>query len=222
MLAYQSVKVITPAFRVTGGMSALTPSVTVEDQEIADGKVTIAQVVSDGPGWLVIHAQQDAKPGPVLGYSAVADGANTDVVVALDLTGLTKTLYAMLHTDSGQVGIYEFPGDDVPVKQGEAVVMSPFNLQVAEGDAVSVSMVNFKFDSAELVVRAGTTVTWINNDGDISHTTTSDDGVWDSGLFSGGGTFSFTFDQPDVYPYYCQPHGGPGGQGMSGSIIVIF
>ena len=48
------------------------PSVTVADQEIVDGKVTIAEVVSDGPGWLVIHAQADGKPGPILGYSPVA------------------------------------------------------------------------------------------------------------------------------------------------------
>jgi plastocyanin len=72
-----------------------------------------------------------------------------------------------------------------------------------------------------LTVRVGTAVTWTNNDGNVAHTTTSDDGVWDSGLLSGGGTFNVTFDQPGVYPYYCQPHGGPGGQGMSGTIIVI-
>jgi plastocyanin len=28
------------------------------------------------------------------------------------------------------------------------------------------------------------------------------------------------FDQPGVYRYYCEMHGGPGGQGMSGTIVV--
>ncbi len=199
---------------------AVTPAVAVEDQELMGNQVTIAQVVSNGAGWIVIHADQDGKPGPVLGYSPVADGENNGVAVSLDLTGLTGTLHAMLHTDAGQMGTYEFPGDDVPVKQGEAILMSPFKLEVAEGN-VNVSIVNFSFSPAQLIVRVGTAVTWTNNDGNVRHTTTSDDGVWDSGLLSGGGTFSVTFDQPGIYPYYCQPHGGPGGQGMSGTIIVI-
>jgi plastocyanin len=192
----------------------------VTDQEIVDGTVTIAEVVSDGPGWIVIHADQDGAPGPVLGQTAVGDGENTEVAVALDLTGLTGTLYAMLHTDAGQVGTYEFPGDDVPVEGGGAIVMSPFDLEAAAGE-VDVAMVNFSFSPAQLIVRAGTTVTWTNDDGGVRHTTTADDGAWDSGLFGAGESFSFTFDQPGVYPFYCMPHGGPDGQGMSGTIIVI-
>ncbi|UCD29760.1 MAG: hypothetical protein JSV03_04560, partial [Planctomycetota bacterium] len=84
-------KVITPAFQAAGGLSEMTPSVTVMDQEIVDGTVTIAQVISDGPGWIVIHADQDGKPGPVLGQTAVQDGENADIVVALDLNDLTGT-----------------------------------------------------------------------------------------------------------------------------------
>ena len=80
------------------------PMVAVADQEIVDGTVTSAEVVSDGPGWLVIHSQADGKPGPILGYSPVADGSNTDVTVEVDATIATGILYAMLHTDAGAVG----------------------------------------------------------------------------------------------------------------------
>lgn len=106
----------------------MTPSVSVADQPIVNGTVTIAEVVSDGPGWLVIHAQKDGKPGPVLGWSPVSDGVNTDVVVKIDVTGVTETLYAMLHTDAGTVGTYEFPGADVPVKVGDKIVTPPFKI----------------------------------------------------------------------------------------------
>lgn len=106
----------------------VTPSVTVADQDIVDGTVTIAEVVSDGPGWLVIHAQKDGKPGPVLGHSAVSDGVNTNVVVEIDVSGAAETLYAMLHTDAGTVGTYEFPGPDGPVKVGDKVVTPAFNV----------------------------------------------------------------------------------------------
>ena len=37
----------------------MLPAVTVEDQEIVDNKVTIAKVVSEGPGWLVIHIHEN-------------------------------------------------------------------------------------------------------------------------------------------------------------------
>ncbi|RME87448.1 MAG: hypothetical protein D6770_09365, partial [Anaerolineae bacterium] len=60
---------------------AMTPSVTVMDQDIVNGTVTVAEVVSNGPGWIVIHAQADGKPGPILGYAPVADGVNKNVVV---------------------------------------------------------------------------------------------------------------------------------------------
>ncbi|RME44433.1 MAG: hypothetical protein D6791_13180 [Chloroflexi bacterium] len=104
------------------------PSVTVADQPIVNGTVTIAEVVSDGPGWLVVHAQKDGKPGPVLGHSAVSDGVNTNVVVKIDVSGATETLYAMLHTDAGTVGTYEFPGPDVPVKVEGKIVTPSFKV----------------------------------------------------------------------------------------------
>ncbi len=106
----------------------MTPSVTVNDQPIVNGTVTIAEVVSDGPGWLVVHAQKDGKPGPVLGHSAVSDGVNTNVVVEIDVSGATETLYAMLHTDAGTVGTYEFPGPDGPVSVDGKIVTPPFKV----------------------------------------------------------------------------------------------
>lgn len=106
----------------------MTPSVTVSDQPLVDGKVTIEKVVSNGPGWLVVHADNNGAPGPVLGHTAVADGENTNVVVELAAEGRTETLYAMLHTDAGTVGTYEFPGPDTPVSVDGAVVTPAFQV----------------------------------------------------------------------------------------------
>ena len=103
------------------------PSVVVEDQSIESGQVTIASVVSDGAGWLVVHAQVDGKPGPILGFSPVDDGENSAVLVEIDAANATETLYAMLHTDAGEMGTFEFPdGPDGPVKVDEKVVTPPF------------------------------------------------------------------------------------------------
>jgi hypothetical protein len=102
------------------------PSVIVKDQSIVNNQVIIPKVVSDGPGWLVIHLDVDGKPGAVIGYAAVHDGVNTNVAVTVDSQKATDKLFAMLHTDKGTVGVYEFPGPDVPVFVAGVMVNVPF------------------------------------------------------------------------------------------------
>jgi predicted lipoprotein with Yx(FWY)xxD motif/polyisoprenoid-binding protein YceI len=122
-------KVVTPAFMISGltTVEAMKPSVSVSDQEMAAGSVKVANVVSKGAGWLVIHAEADGKPGPILGYTALEDGESIDVLVEIDTGQATETLYAMLHTDVGETGEFEFPdGPDAPVVVDEKVVTPAF------------------------------------------------------------------------------------------------
>jgi predicted lipoprotein with Yx(FWY)xxD motif len=102
------------------------PSVTVSDQALEGDGVTIDRVVAAEPGWLVVHADNEGRPGPVVGHSSVAPGENDNVRVQIDTDMATPTLYAMLHMDRGTVGTYEFPGDDGPVAVGGQVVTPPF------------------------------------------------------------------------------------------------
>jgi plastocyanin len=88
----------------------------------------------------------------------------------------------------------------------------------AQGQEVTVRMEDNFFDQANITVEPGTTVTWVQS-GDNSHTTTSYDGLWDSGMIEGGtdGTFSFTFEEPGTYDYFCIPHEA---LGMVGTVTV--
>jgi len=79
-------------------------------------------------------------------------------------------------------------------------------------DAVEIS--NFAFSPNSLTVPAGTTVTWTNKDG-ITHTSTSDQAVWDSGGISPGQSFSVPFNTPGTFTYHCNIH-----PGMTATIIV--
>ena len=108
--------------------AAGAPSVMVSDQADMDDTVTIDKVESAGPGWIVIHIESNGAPGPVVGYAAVKDGVNTNVVVKIDSYSATPVLFAMLHTDAGRVGVYEFPGADVPVKSNGMMVSPSFNV----------------------------------------------------------------------------------------------
>jgi plastocyanin len=87
------------------------------------------------------------------------------------------------------------------------------------GAEARVSIQTFQFQPGDLTVRAGTRVTWVNQD-DIAHTVTSGtpekrDGRFNASLNAKGATFSTTFDQPGTYPYFCDRH-----QSMRGQIRV--
>jgi plastocyanin len=206
-----------------------TPSINVSDQDASGGSVTIENVTSAQLGWMVIHAEADGGPGPVIGYAQVQEGENQDVAIDIDLDAASDKLFAMLHIDAGTTGSYEFPGDDVPVKVDDAVVVTPFNVTFPdaqtedpgeEGRAeVTVTIKDSRFDTKDITVKAGTTVIWVM-DANFPHTVTADDGSFDSGRLSDGETFSFTFDTAGEFPYYCTIHGGPGGSGMSGTVTV--
>jgi len=89
----------------------------------------------------------------------------------------------------------------------------------AGGAAQQIIMKNLKFAPAQVTIKAGTTVTWVNQDG-FAHTVTAGargnpTGLFDSGNVDGGKSFSFTFKDPGTYPYNCAIH-----PGMDGVITV--
>jgi len=111
---------------VTGG----NPSVTVNDQTVNGNSVMVADVVSNGPGWLVIHNQVNGTVGDPVGEVPVSNGDNKNVIVQIDPTKATGTMYAMLHVDAGTVGKYEFPGPDVPVMVSGSMLAPAFNAAI--------------------------------------------------------------------------------------------
>jgi alcohol dehydrogenase (cytochrome c) len=64
---------------------------------------------------------------------------------------------------------------------------------------------DFDFKPDLISIPLGTSITWTNN-GPTVHTVTSNDQVFDSGLMQVGDTFSFTFDTPGMFPYFCEVH----------------
>ncbi len=71
-----------------------------------------------------------------------------------------------------------------------------------------VAINDFSFQPAEVRIKQGSTVTWVNcEQADIDpHTSSSDAGTWDSPFLPPGATFSHTFDQVGRFPYHCEPH----------------
>lgn len=84
----------------------------------------------------------------------------------------------------------------------------------ANPPANQVLMNSSSFSPRTITVTVGTTVTWTNRDG-MSHTVTSNTGVFDSGTISNNGVYTYTFATVGTFPYFCQLH-----PGMTGSVVV--
>jgi len=83
-----------------------------------------------------------------------------------------------------------------------AVVL--FSSAVRAEDATA-KIDNFTFVPARLTVKAGTTVTWRNED-DIPHTVTSVTQLFKSRALDTDDSFSFTFTESGTYEYFCSLH----------------
>jgi plastocyanin len=83
-----------------------------------------------------------------------------------------------------------------------ATLLLPVSTARAEDTEVHID--NFVFEPAQLTVKAGTTVTWMNRD-DIPHTVVCA-GKFRSKAMDTGDKFSFTFTAAGEYKYFCSLH----------------
>jgi plastocyanin len=98
-------------------------------------------------------------------------------------------------------------------------LLAPASAALADDADATVELQIITFFPAEVHIPAGGTVLW-SNTSSLGHTVTADDGSFDSGNLDPGATYTMTFDAPGTYAFYCQPHGGAGGLGMSGQVVV--
>src|SRR5690606_20056165 len=85
----------------------------------------------------------------------------------------------------------------------------------AETDRVVIK--DYEYGPKTITVKAGTKVTWTNQDS-VEHTVTTESGApakIDSGTFGKGESFSFTFEKAGTYEYFCEPH-----PYMKGTVVV--
>lgn len=77
------------------------------------------------------------------------------------------------------------------------------------------------FSPSTVTINVGDAVTWVNGGG--IHNVKFDDGSFEE---PGEPAFSWptdpkrTFGQAGTFRYFCEAHGGPGGTGMSGTVVV--
>lgn len=98
--------------------------------------------------------------------------------------------------------------------ESEAEETPVATVTVSEPEEVTIAIKNFAFEPDSVTIKVGAKVTWTNEDY-VSHTVTSEEGVFDSGTLGNGETFSYTFEEAGTYEYICTIH-----PSMKGEIIV--
>ena len=101
-------------------------------------------------------------------------------------------------------------------REATAPIEGVCSFPVGEGVPGSTIVViqKFAFGPADVRVRPGERVTWINCDTD-SHTSTADAAEWASPLIIPGAAFTQAFPTPGEFSYHCEPH-----PFMTGRVIV--
>lgn len=105
--------------------------IMAEDQDVASGTVTAAEIVAGENGYLVVHRTgDDMKPGPVVGYAPIKEGMNMDVTAILtEEVESGDKLMLMVHAEAGgmQTGVFEYTlgaKEDGPIKIDDKLVMT--------------------------------------------------------------------------------------------------
>lgn len=110
-------------------------------------------------------------------------------------------------------GVEPAPAATPPAEPDPAAGSETVSIVAGAGDFQDMGAPDEFADSESIVdysvnvlrVKAGTTVTWSNDDA-MLHTVTAVDGSFDSGFLNEGDTWSYTFDTVGEYEYLCTPH----------------
>ena len=87
-----------------------------------------------------------------------------------------------------------------------ALTAASAELSAARAQTPNVVVIkNFMFSPMALTIKAGSTVTWKNLDGE-PHTVVNDAGMFRSAALDQNDSYQFKFDKPGVYKVFCGIH----------------
>jgi plastocyanin len=169
---------------------------------------------------IVVRRGDDPEAGAVVTWNATGTGASmTPAVDTTQADGISTSTWHL----ATQPGI-QSAGAEVAGAEGSPV---PFTATATAPDGgtneVEIRLLSAggnRFDPANVTVPVGTRVTWtwVGGFHDLNST--------GAPTFPGSGTptlpphsYSFTFDSPGTYLYFCSVHGDPT-SGMRGTIVV--
>ena len=184
-VVYQEAALLSPP--ILGSQTTLVPA----------GGGVVAELVGQVPSTIILvdHALSRTFDKGAIGQIVVDGPEDPEIFEEVTAGGATNTAES---TESSG----ETPAD---AEQVSIVAGAGTAQDIAAPDEFAESENPADYSVNVLTVEVGTTVTWTNDDA-ILHTVTATDGAFDSGFFGEGERWSYTFDEPGEYEYYCVPH----------------
>lgn len=191
-MVYAAILLI-PSYRVY-------PLYSVDDQYLLGTRLLLggpllligaAYIIARNPHWLGLVREQSNKIKP-RGRSSLMKSIAFAVNVSIILTSsiYSSAIAISLSAPHSANGVIVY------------IIETPFSWQ-------------FSPQSVKVVIGINNTVTWISRS--VSYdTVTSIDGSFNSGPIPPGGKFTYTFERPGLYKYYCMYH-----PWMVGQVLVI-
>jgi len=124
--------------------------------------------------------------------------------------------HAFAYASIGAVGIFQVGAGTSSSTSATSSTGSAgsVNVKINPGSGLNTTSEYYTPSSITVVIGVNNTVVWKNYDS-MEHTVTATDKSFDSGLIEPGQSFSWTFNSPGTYTYYCALH-----PWMRGTVIV--
>jgi plastocyanin len=182
-----------------------------------DGQTGPVSTALGNPLRILITREGEPVEGIAVSWSAAQGGSISDEQ-ASDEFGIASAFWTLGPEEGSQVATATVEGATNSPLSYTATAASD---EPPPGVTVQV-LANNTFSPATVTIAAGVSVTWEWAEGVGQHNVVpdSEEPATSGGLTDGPFTYTYTFDTPGTYRYYCIAHGAPGGVGMSGTVVV--
>jgi len=210
---------------INGLPSELPKALDNYNQNMADISEDLEKELLDFDDVSISYIQTNFD-GNRFGYGGNGNTADSFVAYMSFPIKVEMTKYQNISQEITNLGlrIDDIRISQIPIKDVDTKVpvnTMPIRVSIPYGTSIpECEITNECFLPADIILDIGTEVIWSNDD-DAAHTITSGtpedgpDGVFDSSLFMADNEFSYIFNSPGDYPYFCLVH-----PWMIGSITV--
>lgn len=121
--------------------------ITIRNQDVKSGIIVVDAITTTEGGWVVFYRNPNFTPAEIVGYAPVYSGVNTNVKATIDTTKLGKstTIWAQLHREDGQLGVFEWARQsespsDWPLVQNQKYVRASFGTMATSVPTTTVDL----------------------------------------------------------------------------------
>lgn len=213
--------VVTPDCNPTAPVCSMMANGVITSGCLANNTLTVDVAVTVSNGGTGCSISVDGGSTQLFTYSA-----NNIFQVNVPGDGNAHNISVVDNGDASCTSAFSIttPNCNLPCALSNLVASPPSSGGNPSGIIHNVNVQDFVFNPATINITSGDVIKWTWT-GNIPHTVTSDlasgPNSFDSGLIGNGSTFTSPVLSEGLHPYYCEPHGAPGGVGMAGTINVL-